>query len=111
MSDLHTAIMNIPAKGPGLGGWKADCTQTAYRMGHRDARHAAAELASEFAASHQRLKEALAELIACKELRFAWLTMRSDPYHIMQAEYMEAELDRREPAVWDAAVAALKDAP
>lgn len=67
MSDLHTAIMNIPAKGPGLGGWKADCTQTAYRMGHRDARHAAAELASEFAASHQRLKTALADCIAAIE--------------------------------------------
>jgi hypothetical protein len=41
---LHAAIMNLPADGPGLVGWHADCTQTAYRLGHRDARHAAAEL-------------------------------------------------------------------
>jgi hypothetical protein len=59
MSDLHAAIMNVPGKPK--SDWTAAGTAF-YNLGHRDARHAAAELASEYAASHQRLKEAL-ELI------------------------------------------------
>ena len=66
---------------------------------------------SALAASHQRLKEALGELIACRELHFAWLTTRSDPYYITEAGHMEAEFDRREPAAWDAASEALRSAP
>lgn len=56
MSDLHAAIMNLPCK---HGDWSGENGNMAYKIGHRDARHAAAELASEYAASHQRLKEAL----------------------------------------------------
>ena len=40
--DLHSVMMNIPCRVPkGLD----DCDEHAYRLGHRDARHAAAELA------------------------------------------------------------------
>ena len=38
---LHAKIMNIPASGEPAGG------SMAYKLGHRDARHAAAELAFE----------------------------------------------------------------
>ena len=37
--DLHGRIMNLPATGEPAGG------SMAYKLGHRDARHAAAELA------------------------------------------------------------------
>jgi hypothetical protein len=63
MSDLHAAIMNLPCRYPADFLQGDDWTTYAYKTGHKDARHAAAELASEYAASHQRLKEAL-ELIA-----------------------------------------------
>ena len=48
MSDLHNAIMNIPCRIPqDLGIADIPISNSAYRIGHRDARHAAAELASE----------------------------------------------------------------
>ena len=50
MSDLHAQIMNIqtppmPAL-PLVGGTPARREELAYKIGHRDARHAAAELAT-----------------------------------------------------------------
>ena len=52
MSDYHARIMNIPANGK-------EMDSTAYRMGHRDARHAAAEIALEAENEVERLREAL----------------------------------------------------
>jgi hypothetical protein len=46
LSDLHAAIMNLPCVVPYTA--KGDCA--AYKVGHRDARHAAAELAAALAA-------------------------------------------------------------
>lgn len=46
MKSLHNAIMNLPCdvlRAESAGGY----TQLAYKLGHRDARHAAAELANE----------------------------------------------------------------
>lgn len=42
MSDLHAQIMNIPCDRPDTS---AMGKNTAYKLGHRDARHAAAEMA------------------------------------------------------------------
>lgn len=49
MSDYHARIMNIPANGK-------EMDSTAYRLGHRDARHAAAEIALEAEAEVERLR-------------------------------------------------------
>jgi hypothetical protein len=46
--DLHSAIMNIPVKQDCL---EASGHSLAYKLGHRDARHSAAELASEHLAA------------------------------------------------------------
>lgn len=54
-TDLHAAIMNLPHGK--LGGYST-AQATAYKMGHRDARHAAAELA----AAQPEAKEAPAAL-------------------------------------------------
>lgn len=55
--DLHGQIMNLPARLP------KDCakmaTATAYKTGHRDARHAAAELALRADALVHELREVL----------------------------------------------------
>lgn len=62
----------------------------------------------------ERLRAALAELVACKDLKDAMQTTRSDPYYITQADSMEIEYSRRKPLAWDAArsaLAATKDTP
>ena len=56
--DLHNAIMNIQATPDKTAGVNF---QLAYKMGHRDARHAAAELA--LASSQQRPRLTDAEII------------------------------------------------
>jgi hypothetical protein len=43
--DLHAAIMNLPCNIPDAVDMSFDFVKRAYKMGHRDARHAAAELA------------------------------------------------------------------
>lgn len=60
--DLHGQIMNLP----GAGGLSEIGTtqgeQLAYKRGHRDARHAAAELALTADAEIERLRGALSEI-------------------------------------------------
>lgn len=56
MSDLHAKIMNIQCIKPG---WCRSDEAIAYRLGHRDARHAAAELAAMEAARIEDLTAAL----------------------------------------------------
>ena len=56
--DLHNAIMNIQATPDKTAGVNF---QLAYKMGHRDARHAAAELA--LASSQQRPRLTDAEIL------------------------------------------------
>lgn len=69
MSDYHGRIMNIQSKNHG----GCEHSSGLYRLGHRDARHAAAEIANEAAceidrlrAEGERLREAL--LVAEKAL-------------------------------------------
>ena len=57
MSDLHAKIMNLECNEPDLN---RTSVAPAYRLGHRDARHAAAELA----AAHQARIEALTAALA-----------------------------------------------
>lgn len=69
MSDLHGQIMNIQITSAGIGGaveqaMKYDNDQgsrlsLAYKIGHRDARHAAAEIAAKQDALVRKLMEAL----------------------------------------------------
>jgi hypothetical protein len=69
------------------------------------------KLADERAVEIARLREALAELIACKDLKDAMLTVRSDPYYITQADRMESQYDQRKPVAWERARAALNPPP
>ena len=56
---LEAKIINIPGR-PGMHAMQ-DTTRNAYAEGHRDARHAAAELA----ASHDALMQQMAEALQC----------------------------------------------
>ena len=56
---LHGEIMNLPAK-PSISANAS--VDHAYRVGHRDARHAAAELALKADAEIERLRSALRNL-------------------------------------------------
>lgn len=60
--DLHVRIMNLPAYGATLA-WAN--TREAYLYGHRDARHAAAELALKAGACIAALRDLDARLRAC----------------------------------------------
>ena len=57
---LHDEIMNLPS-GQGTMSQSPDM---AYKIGHRDARHAAAELALKADAEIERLRAALAFMVA-----------------------------------------------
>ena len=57
MIDLHARIMKLRAREDGPFG--SPSTRIAYKTGHRDARHAAAELASEQDVVVEELYEAL----------------------------------------------------
>ena len=60
--DLHGQIMNLPADGATLD-WAN--TREAYLYGHRDARHAAAELALKSDAAMEEAAKVIRELCAC----------------------------------------------
>ena len=62
--DLHGQIMNLPADGATLD-WAN--TREAYLYGHRDARHAAAELALKADACVQALRDLDARLKECSK--------------------------------------------
>jgi hypothetical protein len=74
--DLHAAIMNLPCRVPDtLNGSQA----YDYKCGHRDARHAAAELVSAALPAAQPTDE---EILALAHRTAATYTHRSDPkYH------------------------------
>lgn len=55
----------------------------------------------------ERLRAALVELVACKDLKDELTRLRSDPYYITQADIREAAYERRKPAAWGAARAAI----
>lgn len=72
MIELHAKIMNIQACDPGL---EAD-PQIAYKMGHRDARHAAAELAIEAGAA---MRSGGAMTTIDSVMTAVWALVRSGP--------------------------------
>lgn len=60
LSDLHSAIMNLPCH---HNRDSSDAYSKGYAWGHRDARHAAAELATPAQARITELEEALNDLL------------------------------------------------
>jgi hypothetical protein len=58
-----------------------------------------------------RLRAALSELVACKNLKDELTRMQSDPYYVTKAGQLELEYDRRKPAAWKAAQEALAPNP
>lgn len=75
MNDLHNAIMNLPCNVPdGYAPGKAD--EAVYRIAHRDARHAAAELVSAHLAAHPAGAEAKGAEADAK--RYRWLQRWAD---------------------------------
>lgn len=79
MSDLHGQIMNIQVTSAGIGngveeGMRLDNDiesklALAYKIGHRDARHAAAELAC---AADTRIADLLSILVDLRESAMYW---------------------------------------
>lgn len=67
MSNLLGKIMNIPLDNPQHDVMK-DRERTSYKLGHRDARHAAAELALETDQQREELRGALEQMIKLAEL-------------------------------------------
>lgn len=80
MSDLHNEIMNLQIGGKGTSIAREALTDSggvhiAYKIGHRDARHAAAELAAAYENHHAELVEALREVAEFMEFELegqAW---------------------------------------
>lgn len=69
-TDLHQQIMNIgqkPEPGAVMSGWAADFWRDGYRTGHRDARHAAAELVAARSATQPPAVSALREALETVE--------------------------------------------
>src|SRR6185369_9571815 len=59
------------------------------------------------AAAQESLRAALAELVACKDMKGEVQRLRSDPYYTTQADFLEIKYERRRDAAWEAARAAL----
>lgn len=89
--DLHAQIMNLPCDAEGRLQQHSPTELFAYRLGHRDARHAAAELAAalgvqtpriEFEAAWEQIKDRHPEARDAKDfVRLGWelcLAMRGD---------------------------------
>ena len=57
--NLHGQIMNLPASGEPTAG------SMAYKLGHRDARHAAAELALKADSAMEEAAQIIKELCQC----------------------------------------------
>jgi hypothetical protein len=93
--DLHAAIMNLACKVPFPLKEEPEEAR-AYQKGHKDARHAAAELAASHAAEVEALR-ADAE-------RYRWL--RDNPW----PPEMEADILLHRNARWDAAIDAARAA-
>lgn len=58
-----------------------------------------------------RLRAALSELVACKNLKDELIRLRSDPYYVTEADRLEIQYDQRKPAAWRAAQEALTPNP
>ncbi len=67
MSNLHGKIINIPLDNPQHDAME-DRERIAYKLGHRDARHAAAELALETDQQREALRADLENMIQLAEL-------------------------------------------
>jgi hypothetical protein len=91
--DLHGQIMNLPARLP------SDCakmaTATAYKTGHRDARHAAAELALKADACVEALRDILMHVGEGRGDAVEWVCEPIHSDEIRAAREALAELDGR----------------
>lgn len=74
--DLHSEIMNIPVKLPELG-FEGIGPPLAYKIGHRDARHAAAELSLKAEARIEKLEGMLKRAYDMEYIDGEWI----DDYH------------------------------
>ncbi len=81
--DLHAQIMNLPCDMPDCKSTPARLYVSGYQDGHKDARHAAAELASKANAERAELLDALKKIAgfydhdtACGELATRLYTAR-----------------------------------
>ena len=83
MSDLHAKIMNLECNEPDLN---RTSVAPAYRLGHRDARHAAAELA---ATTADRISALEAALVKAKSDALSEIALHFDKVCI---EYDRMEL-------------------
>jgi hypothetical protein len=86
LTDLHAAIMNIPCR-PSIKGLVD--YETAYRHGHKDARHAAAELAA-LTGAPDPLRVALEGMV--NVWRSMCITKHWDPGHVVEYEKALAAL-------------------
>lgn len=86
--DLHSAIMNLPCTMPVADAKAKGATlaNVAYRVGHRDARHAAAELASAHGA---QLRAEVDRLTKSREELAHWVAKLADS--------LEAEISNNYP--------------
>jgi hypothetical protein len=91
--NLHGKIMNIPAKTP-HDLEKADGLVHAYRLGHRDARHAAAELALKADALAEALRDMLMHIGKGREDGVEWVCEPIHSDEIKAAREALAALDR-----------------
>jgi hypothetical protein len=82
--DLHGQIMNLPATGEPAGG------SMAYKLGHRDARHAAAELALRGDAAAAALRNLDARLRECMTLGLSAAEAYDSFYQAETAEVLAA---------------------
>lgn len=96
---LHNAIMNIQMdeSHDAFTAWNAG-EREAYKIGHRDARHAAAELANE----HEAQKDGATEQDAKDAARYRWLRDVCPEFEAMTSPWLYDDLDK----VIDAAIAA-----
>lgn len=84
--DLHSEVMNINVKFPELG-FEGISPPLAYKIGHRDARHSAAELALKAVARIEVLEEELEESRKSDECFNAVIS------YILGKGYMESPLE------------------
>jgi len=84
--DLHAEIMNIPAKEFEVSPKYYGEYQTVYKLGHRDARHAAAELALKAQARIEELEDILAAFVNWQTDAEGKLSMLDDDELWLKAE-------------------------
>jgi Lar family restriction alleviation protein len=76
-------------------------------VGDPESRPAPVAQAARAQGAGEAVRAALAELVACKDLKDAMRQYRSDPYYTTRADQLESQYEQRQPIAWDRARAAL----